>query len=68
MFLCFGLQSSGLNDVNAASPRSEGRTIFYHVAEDNGVVEGYSFTFKGNGVEELTHKLEEETGLEGIIV
>ena len=54
-FLCFGLQSSGLNDVNAASPRSEGRTIFYHVAEDNGevddeVVEGYSFTFKGNGL------------------
>ena len=53
--MCFGLQSSGLNDVNAASPRSEGRTIFYHVAEDNGevddeVVEGYSFTFKGNGL------------------
>ncbi|KAK4598349.1 hypothetical protein RGQ29_015713 [Quercus rubra] len=49
------LESSGLNDVNAASPRSEGRTIFYHVAEDNGevddeVVEGYSFTFKGNGL------------------
>ena len=43
------------------------------MAEDNGevddqVVEGYSFTFKGNGVEDLTRKLEEETGLEGIIV
>ena len=43
------------------------------MAEDNGevddeAVEGYSFTFRGNGVEELTHKLEEETGLEGIIV
>ena len=73
VFLCFGLLSSGSNDVSAASPRSEGRTIFYHVAEDNGevddeAVEGYSFTFRGNGVEELTHKLEEETGLEGIIV
>uniref|UniRef100_A0A7N2L9G0 DUF569 domain-containing protein n=1 Tax=Quercus lobata TaxID=97700 RepID=A0A7N2L9G0_QUELO len=66
------IQAHGSNDVSAASPRSEGRTIFYHVAEDNGevddeVVEGYSFTFRGNGVEELTHKFEEETGLEGII-
>ncbi|XP_023928704.1 uncharacterized protein LOC112040043 [Quercus suber] len=57
----------------SSPPKTEGRTIYYHVAEDNGevddeVVEGYSFTFKGNGVEELTRKLEEETGLEGIIV
>ncbi|CAN6550610.1 unnamed protein product [Malus baccata var. baccata] len=54
-------------------PKSEGRTIYYHIAEDNGdvddeAVQGYSMTFKGNGVDELTRKLEEETGIEGIIV
>ncbi|KAK4261207.1 hypothetical protein QN277_004238 [Acacia crassicarpa] len=54
-------------------PKMEGRTIYYHVAEDNGDVDdegmqGYSLIFKGNGVEELTRKFEEETGLEGIIV
>ncbi|BAT74590.1 hypothetical protein VIGAN_01229300 [Vigna angularis var. angularis] len=54
-------------------PKSEGRTIYYHVAEDNGDVDdenvqGYSLAFKGNGVEQLTRKFEEETGLEGVIV
>ncbi|KGN51868.1 uncharacterized protein LOC105434385 [Cucumis sativus] len=54
-------------------PKSEGRTIYYHVADESGdvdedTVEGSSFTFKGNGVEELTRKLKEETGIEGIIV
>ncbi|XP_009360414.2 uncharacterized protein LOC103950890 [Pyrus x bretschneideri] len=57
----------------ASPPKSEGRTIYYHIAEDNGdvddeAVQGYSMTFKGNGVDELTRKLEEETGIEGIIV
>ncbi|KAG6708419.1 hypothetical protein I3842_06G080500 [Carya illinoinensis] len=61
-------------DSNVSSPpKSEGRTIYYQVAADNGdvddeTVEGYSFTFKGNGVDELTHKFVEETGLEGIIL
>ncbi|XP_029127446.1 uncharacterized protein LOC109799838 isoform X1 [Cajanus cajan] len=55
------------------SPKAEGRTIYYHIAEDNGEVldedvQGYSLIFKGNGVEDLTRKFEEETGLEGIIV
>ncbi|XP_022998950.1 uncharacterized protein LOC111493441 [Cucurbita maxima] len=54
-------------------PKSEGRTIYYHVADESGdvdedTVEGSSFMFKGNGVEELTHKMEEETGIKGIIV
>uniref|UniRef100_A0A2N9E125 Uncharacterized protein n=1 Tax=Fagus sylvatica TaxID=28930 RepID=A0A2N9E125_FAGSY len=57
----------------SSPPKSDGRTIYYHVAEDNGDVddetsEGYSLNFKGNGVEELTRKLVEDTGLEGIIV
>ncbi|WJX57014.1 hypothetical protein P8452_42614 [Trifolium repens] len=53
--------------------KTEGRIIYYHVAEDDGEVtdegvQGYSMIFKGNGVEELRNKFEEETGLEGIIV
>lgn len=57
-----------------ASPRKmEGRIIYYYVAEDDAEVsdegvQGYSLVFKGNGVEELSKKFEEETGLEGIIV
>ncbi|OIW10508.1 hypothetical protein TanjilG_15880 [Lupinus angustifolius] len=62
------------NDLKADTlPKMEGRTIYYHVAEESGEVsdEGmprYSIIYNGNGVEELTHKFEEETGLEGIIV
>ncbi|KAL9328151.1 hypothetical protein ACSQ67_003154 [Phaseolus vulgaris] len=61
------------NDLNGSTPKMEGRIIYYHIAEDNGEVldegvQGYSLIFKGNGVEELTRKFEEETGLDGIIV
>ncbi|XP_022944874.1 uncharacterized protein LOC111449270 [Cucurbita moschata] len=54
-------------------PKSEGRTVYYHVADESGdvdedTVEGSCFTFKGSGVEGLTRKLEEETGIEDIIV
>lgn len=73
LWVLYNLQSS---DSNVRSPRkTEGRTIYYRVAEDygevddeGGGVEGYSLMFKGSGVEELTRKIEEETGLEGIIV
>lgn len=69
----FCLQSNELG-VGASPKTKEGRIIYYHVAEDDGEVSrdegvrGYSLVFKGNGVEELTRKFEEETGLEGIIV
>ncbi|XP_039019911.1 uncharacterized protein LOC120151576 [Hibiscus syriacus] len=54
-------------------PKTEGRTIYYHIADDNGevddeAVEGYCLSFKGNDVAELTHKIMEETGLEDIVV
>ncbi|GMJ03295.1 hypothetical protein like AT1G59710 [Hibiscus trionum] len=55
-------------------PKSEGRTIYFHVADnstgevDDEAIEGYSFSFKGNGVDELTQKLKEETGLEDVVV
>ncbi|CAN1321231.1 hypothetical protein LINPERPRIM_LOCUS31960 [Linum perenne] len=61
-------------DSNVGSPpKTEGRTIYYHMADESGdvdddVEEGYSMTFKGNGVEELTEKLKEETGLGEIVV
>ncbi|KAF8040066.1 hypothetical protein BT93_B2324 [Corymbia citriodora subsp. variegata] len=62
------------NDSYVGSPpKSEGRTIYYHIADENGNVEGedmegYTLNFKGNNVEELTRKLEEETGMQGIFV
>ncbi|KAG8368854.1 hypothetical protein BUALT_Bualt15G0090000 [Buddleja alternifolia] len=64
------LQSSASHED---SPRkSEGRLIYYYVADDDGnvdeAIEGPSFQFKGHGLEELTQKLEEETGLVDIIV
>jgi hypothetical protein len=50
----------------------EGRAIHYHIADDLGNVDdgtvGHSFTFNGSNLEELAHKLQEETGLEDIIV
>lgn len=54
-------------------PKSEGRTIHYHVADESGEVddesmEGYALTFKGNGVDELTQKLREELGIQDIVV
>ena len=74
MFLGFLFNALQSSDSSVSSPpKSDGRTIYYHVAEDNVDVddetsEGYSLNFKGNGVEELTRKLVEDTGLEGIIV
>ncbi|CAN0925801.1 hypothetical protein LINGRAHAP2_LOCUS34963 [Linum grandiflorum] len=63
-------------NVSRLEPKmADGRTIYYHVAEDGwedddeDVAEGYSMNFKGNGVEGLTEKLKEVTGFEeGIVV
>ncbi|KAF6172703.1 hypothetical protein GIB67_004715, partial [Kingdonia uniflora] len=53
-------------------PKDDGRTIYYHIADNYGDTddsgEAVSFIFKGSGVEELTQKLEEEAGVEDIIV
>ncbi|KAL3501314.1 hypothetical protein ACH5RR_035763 [Cinchona calisaya] len=68
----FSRQQSG--DSLESSPRKagDGRLIYYTVADEYGEVdegvEGLCITFKGNGVDELTKRLEEETGLEGIVV
>ncbi|KAI4384251.1 hypothetical protein MLD38_002429 [Melastoma candidum] len=57
----------------SSPPKSEGKTIYYHIAGENGEVdgedmEGFSMNFKGNTVDELTKKLEEETGIQDIFV
>ncbi|CAI9277015.1 unnamed protein product [Lactuca saligna] len=71
----FSLRSSGSgltegHDLPAA--KKEGRMVYYTVADDDGNVdEGHeetSFLFKGNGLEDLTLNLEEQTGINDIIV
>ncbi|WVZ60901.1 hypothetical protein U9M48_010861 [Paspalum notatum var. saurae] len=64
------LESS--DSFSAPLHKVEGRAIHYHIADDLGNVddgiEGHSFTFNGSNLEELTHKLQEETGLDDIII
>ncbi|CAN8291654.1 unnamed protein product [Cochlearia groenlandica] len=60
-------------DSIESPPKSEGRTIYYHIADDEGHVEdestvGYAFAFKGNSVAELTQTLREETSMEDAVV
>ncbi|KAG7985475.1 hypothetical protein I3843_03G027100, partial [Carya illinoinensis] len=62
-----------ISDESYSSPvKAEGRIIYYNVAKENGDATdesgGLSFTFSGNGVEELKKKLQEETGLSDILV
>ncbi|XP_010552601.1 PREDICTED: uncharacterized protein LOC104822933 [Tarenaya hassleriana] len=54
-------------------PKLEGRTIYYHIADESGHVEdestvGYALTFKGNSVEQLTQALREATSMDDVIV
>ncbi|CAA2987883.1 Hypothetical predicted protein [Olea europaea subsp. europaea] len=63
-------ESSG--SLDESPKKSEGRLIYYNVVDDSGdandASEETSFQFKGNGLEDLIQKLEEETGIENIIV
>ncbi|XP_077225991.1 uncharacterized protein LOC143859185 [Tasmannia lanceolata] len=56
----------------SSRPRASGRTIYFTFADDNGNIDDaiaeQSFTFIETSVVELTQKLEEETGLNDIIV
>ncbi|KAA8533031.1 hypothetical protein F0562_032852 [Nyssa sinensis] len=67
----FSRQESS-DSLVSSPPKADGRTIFYHVADEFGGfddgVEGFCITFKGKGVDELTRRLEEETGLDDIVV
>lgn len=50
----------------------DGRAIHYHIGDDNGDIgddqEGHSFTFNGTSLEELLERLQEETGLNDVII
>lgn len=60
------------DDFFGGAVKAEGRMIYYRVANEDGNTEDeneeLSFTFKGSRLEELVQKLEEETGLEDIMV
>lgn len=64
------LESS--NSFSAPLHKVQGRAIHYQIADDKGNVDDdvdrHSFTFNGTNLEELTHKLQEETGLDDIII
>ncbi|XP_039058130.1 uncharacterized protein LOC120201622 [Hibiscus syriacus] len=54
-------------------PKSKGRTICYHVADDSGefddkALKGYCFSFRGDTVDELTQKLKQEAGPKDAVV
>ncbi|XP_026381435.1 uncharacterized protein LOC113276054 isoform X3 [Papaver somniferum] len=62
---------SSVSSSASVHVKSDGRMICFRIANEDGddiEEEEGSFTFKGNGVEELTLRLEEETGLEDIMV
>lgn len=61
------------DSLGSSPPKGgDGRLIYYGIADEYGEVdeglEGLSITFKGNGVQDLKTRLEEETGLEDIVV
>ncbi|KAK3149036.1 hypothetical protein QOZ80_3AG0212080 [Eleusine coracana subsp. coracana] len=60
------------DSFSAPLHKVEGRAIHYHIADDKGDVdddmEEQSFTFNGSNLQELTHKLQELTGLDDIII
>lgn len=68
----FSRQTSNDSVASVASKGSDGRLIYYRVANEFGEVdeefEELCITFKGSDVNELTWRLEEELGAEGITV
>ncbi|XP_047941857.1 uncharacterized protein LOC125188839 isoform X2 [Salvia hispanica] len=67
----FNLRSSSVNmsGEDCYAKKSEGRLIYYSVADDDGNFSAeQSFQFKGQGLEDLSEKLEELTDLEDIIL
>ncbi|CAN0857619.1 hypothetical protein LINGRAHAP2_LOCUS6838 [Linum grandiflorum] len=66
------LSETECDDSFVMPAKHEGRVIKYVVANEKGEVDeddkGSSFTFKGSGVDELKERLEEETGMNDILV
>ncbi|GER32280.1 hypothetical protein STAS_08343 [Striga asiatica] len=68
----FSSQESNNSLASSLPKGSDGRLIYFHIADENGKIdEGFEelcIVFKGNEVSELTWRLEEELGAEGITV
>ncbi|XP_041999080.1 uncharacterized protein LOC121748664 [Salvia splendens] len=66
----FNLRSSAnMSGEDCYAKKSEGRLIYYSVADDDGNFSAeQSFQFKGQGLEDLSEKLEDLTDLEDIIL
>ncbi|XP_073031512.1 uncharacterized protein [Primulina eburnea] len=68
----FSRQKSSDSLVGLLPKGNEGRLIYFYIADENGEVdhgfEEHCISFKGNGVHELTMRLEVELGVEGITV
>lgn len=69
-FLLFWQSSDSL--ISSPPKLVDGRLIYYHIMDEFGEVdegtEGLCITFKGNSVDDLKKRLEDETGLEDITV
>ncbi|KAL2519418.1 Protein of unknown function (DUF569) [Abeliophyllum distichum] len=65
-------QESNDSFISLLPKGSDGRLIYFHIADEHGQIdEGFEelcTTFKGSGVQELQEKLEEELGVNGVIV
>lgn len=65
------LQSSS-SSPSGSPHKSEGRVIYYAIADGDGNVdegvEQPSFTFKGTDVNELFHRLKDETEMDDLVV
>ncbi|KAG5604229.1 hypothetical protein H5410_025721 [Solanum commersonii] len=70
LFFFFWQSSDSL--ISSPPKLVDGRLIYYHITDEFGEIdegtEGLCITFKGNSVDALKKRLEEETGLEDITV
>ncbi|XP_047062358.1 uncharacterized protein LOC124669865 [Lolium rigidum] len=68
----FRLESTDSFSVPVTMHKVEGRLIHYHIGDGNGDVddddEGHSFTFNGTSLQELLERLQDETGLNDVII
>ncbi|KAL8266341.1 hypothetical protein R6Q59_003685 [Mikania micrantha] len=74
---CLRAPKSGRTELDdsceRASVKNNGRIVYYTVADDDKNVEDdayeeASFEFKGRGLDDLTQDLEDQTGLDGIVI
>ncbi|XP_022881820.1 uncharacterized protein LOC111398895 [Olea europaea var. sylvestris] len=71
-FASFSRQESNDSLVSSPPKGGDGRLIYFHIADEQGQIdEGFEelcITFKGNEVQELAKRLEEELGIDDVVV